>query len=348
MKYRPLISVCIPNYNYGHFLPYCLESLLNQTYDNIEILFSDNASTDNSVQIAREYQEKFREKGIFFWLNENKRNLGSSKNSSVANANAEGEIIYTLASDDAIKPDFFERVVEVFEKYPNVGSVLVNREEIDENGNITPVVPFYNKSCVIDKEDQAAVYMMAGIAIPAQRISRVSIAGGYSKFKRDWNVAGDWYNNFLYSCVADVAYIKDTLVQYRVHSGNETSVSEDRMVGIFEHFQLINAFVDISKAYKMEKPAARYEEAVKHLGDMCLRYTLSMINNNKFEIARKYLKLATVFKPEIENEQKYIELTAIANEADREMRAKLLKDYEKYNVAKRAISYDPPEGSVEI
>ena len=52
--YEPLVTICIPNYNYGRYLRTCLESILKQTYANLEVHFSDNASTDDSYEIAQE------------------------------------------------------------------------------------------------------------------------------------------------------------------------------------------------------------------------------------------------------------------------------------------------------
>ena len=138
MKCEPLVSVCIPNFNYGH----CLESVLNQTYQNIEVIFSDNASTDNSYDIAYEYKKKFEERGIYFHLNNNKHNLGSSANSTIVTSRSEGEFVCTLASDDAIHPEFLEKCIRIFQEYPSVGMVMVYREEIDENGKIYKQVPF--------------------------------------------------------------------------------------------------------------------------------------------------------------------------------------------------------------
>jgi glycosyltransferase involved in cell wall biosynthesis len=50
--HQPLVSVCIPNYNYGQYLDHCLESVYNQTYPNIEVSFRDNNSNDDSYEIA--------------------------------------------------------------------------------------------------------------------------------------------------------------------------------------------------------------------------------------------------------------------------------------------------------
>ena len=65
MSKDPLVSVIVYNYNYGRYLSECFfDSVICQTYQNIEILFSDNASTDDSWEIAQSYSQKFP--GLFF------------------------------------------------------------------------------------------------------------------------------------------------------------------------------------------------------------------------------------------------------------------------------------------
>ena len=347
MDNHPLITIAIPNYNYGHYLEHCLESVLNQTYDNFEVHFRDNQSTDNSYEIALKYREKFKKRGIYFKVSDNKRNVGSDKNSKLATRDSEGEFIYTLASDDAIEPDFLTNCMKVFSKYPNVSTVITHRKEINEYGEIRETPPFYNQNCIIQGEDQAAVYMMAGIAIPGQRMTRRTALNKVGAWGRVWNVAGDWYDNFLYAMAGDVAYIKEPLVQYRVHTGNETNESEKNLLGIFEHYQLIHSFVDISRVYGMTKPAARYKEAVEKLGSMCLRYAYKMYQNNLNEVAYRYLMLAPVLKKDIVGENLYKELLECVNLVGDELMRKLQEMQEK-NSFSRVQSYDPPEGFIPL
>lgn len=345
---KPLVTICIPNYNYGHYLEYCLESVLNQTYENIEVHFSDNASTDESYEIAYRYHKRFKEKGIYFRIHENKRNVGSDMNSKIASRESEGDFIYTLASDDALCPMFIEKCIDVFENYPNVGTVIVNREEIDENGNLKKIEPFYNRSCIISGEDQAAVYMMAGIAIPGQRMVRRTVFNKVEAYSRTWNVAGDWYDNFLYACAGDVAYLKEDLVQYRVHSGNETNESEKKLLGITEHYQLINSFVDIANAFGMKKPQARYNEAINHLGDMCLRYALRMLADHQVEPARKYMMLAPIMNENIMKNPQYHEMMKLTFETTEDELDQRVIEYKTEHSFNRKTSYDPPEGSIDL
>ena len=343
----PLVSICIPNYNYGQYIGHCLESVYNQTYPNLEVYVRDNMSTDNSYEVALSYREKFMKKGIFYSVSQNCRNMGSSHNSQLATRDVEGDFVYTLASDDAIKPEFIEKCINVFLKNPSVGTVITHREEIDENDRIHQSAPFYNQSCIIDGESQAAVYMMAGIAIPGQRLISRNVMDKSNKYTRVYEVAGDWYDNFIYSCFGDVAYIAEPLCQYRVHTGNETNESEKNLLGIFEHYQLINAFKQIALSFGMRKPVERYDEAVKKLGSMCLRYTYKMLVNNMNDVAKRYLDLAIVFDKDINGNPMYEELKNMADLQSEDLRIELIR-LEKNEIITRSRSYDPPEGFIAI
>lgn len=343
---KPLVSIVIPNYNYGHYLRECFESILAQTYSNYEIIFRDNASTDDSFEIAIEYYRKFKERGIYFLLHNNKKNYGSDTNTNLGIADANGEYIYTLASDDAIEPTFLEKTMSVLEKNPNVSMVMTNRVEVDENGKKKFVPPFYNKSCIIPGEEQAGVFMMSGIAIPGQRLARHDgKLNKIQKFLRIHEVAGDWYNNFLYSCCGDVAYIAEDLCRYRVHSGNETQISEDTLLASMEHFCIVNSFLSISKTFDMQIPIARFDDAVKKLGSMCLRYAIKMIRAQKEKIASRYLKLALVYDENIDKTEDYQVLLSYLNrESEAKDKFKILAE----QLIERKKSYDPPKGSIEI
>ncbi|WP_398585466.1 glycosyltransferase family 2 protein [Streptococcus suis] len=69
---KPLISVIVPIYNVENYLRQCLDSIIGQTYQNLEILLIDDASTDNSVSICQEYQARdericLLKKNMQFW-----------------------------------------------------------------------------------------------------------------------------------------------------------------------------------------------------------------------------------------------------------------------------------------
>lgn len=93
----PLLSVLIPNYNYAQYLSQCLDSVLSQTYPNLEIIVSDDGSTDDSPTIIREYETRYPGKVKGFFL---AGHQGLPANRDTAIAQAQGDYITTLDSDD--------------------------------------------------------------------------------------------------------------------------------------------------------------------------------------------------------------------------------------------------------
>lgn len=113
--YAPLISVTLPNYNYGRFLAESFETVLSQTYENFEILFVDDGSTDDSRTIAEHYasQDK-RIKAVYF--DQNRGALPAHKDTW---ARAQGDLVYQYSSDDALcNTGFFSLGVQALQQYP--------------------------------------------------------------------------------------------------------------------------------------------------------------------------------------------------------------------------------------
>jgi glycosyltransferase involved in cell wall biosynthesis len=129
-----LISIIVPNYNNELYLEECIESILNQTYKNIEIVIIDDYSSDKSKDIIKLYQEKYNFVTVIF----NETNQGVTKNRDVAISKAKGYYITTLDSDDYyMDKQKIEKEIAILEKYKkndqfNIISfsniVLVNKE----------------------------------------------------------------------------------------------------------------------------------------------------------------------------------------------------------------------------
>lgn len=342
---KPLVSILVPNYNYAQYLEQCFKSILNQTYDNIEVIFSDNNSSDNSYEIAKLYEDIFMKNNIYFKLMKNKINLGSSRNCALCYQEAEGDYLIYLSSDDYLENTAIEKCVNIMENNKSVGVVMYHRNEVDEEGDIKKIPPFYNLNCIIPGNKQAAVFMMAGIAIPSQIIFRKSIYDKSRKYaSASYQVAGDWFNNFLLSLYTDYAYLKEPLCNYRVHRNNETNISEVNLLGIFEHYQLINHFVRLAKEFKCQEAIDRYDDAVKKLGIMCLRYTLKMLKADEMISAKRYLQLAPVFDENIIENEQYKKMKSWVKLSSNELK-EILKNEQDIV---RKVSYDPPKGSKEI
>ena len=108
-SYRPLISVVIPIYNVEKYLEQCLDSVINQTYKNIEIICVNDCSTDNSAIILEKYAKL--DSRIVIVNNKKNIGLGLSRNEGIKIAN--GEFIHCLDSDDWIELNAYEICVNV-------------------------------------------------------------------------------------------------------------------------------------------------------------------------------------------------------------------------------------------
>ena len=112
-----LVSILIPIYNREDLIRETLESAIQQTYKNIEIIVVDNCSTDNSFSVVKEYQEKDSRIKLF----KNEANLGPVKNWQRCIEKATGEYIKILWSDDKIAPTFLEKTVPILERHQDIG-----------------------------------------------------------------------------------------------------------------------------------------------------------------------------------------------------------------------------------
>lgn len=113
------VSIIVPVYNSSKYLKSCLDSLVNQTLDEIEIIAIDDCSTDNSLDILREYEDRFPNKIKVF---HNDKNLGQSATRNRGISVATGEYIGFLDSDDYVNFDMYKTMYEGAKEhdYPEV------------------------------------------------------------------------------------------------------------------------------------------------------------------------------------------------------------------------------------
>jgi glycosyltransferase involved in cell wall biosynthesis len=120
---KPLVSILIPVYNRQDLIVEAAESALNQTYQNIEIIIVDNASTDNTWEVCNQLAKK--DSRIKIWQND--RNIGPVLNWEKCIEKAQGEYGKILFSDDLIQPNFLEETIPFLED-SQVGFVFTAAE----------------------------------------------------------------------------------------------------------------------------------------------------------------------------------------------------------------------------
>ena len=131
---EPLISIIIPIYNIMDCLEKCVDSCINQTYKNIEIIMVDDGSTDGTGALCDKIKEKDNRIRVF-----HKENGGSSSARNLGIEQAKGEYFGFVDSDDFISPTMYEELVKAVLQF-EVPIAQVSRDEIDDKGNKLPDV----------------------------------------------------------------------------------------------------------------------------------------------------------------------------------------------------------------
>ncbi len=256
----PKVSVIIPNYNYARFLKKRIQSVLQQTYQNIEVIYLDDASTDNSIEIFEKFAHDKRIRGMI-----NKVNSGSVfKIWNKGVKHAKGEYIWIAESDDYADKRFLERLVEKLDSNLNVGIAYCQSWQIDEHDR---VLLKYDEHYMVDLDperwkrdfiasgkDMCRNYLIFKNIVPNAsavvfRRSLYQMVGGTSE---NMKLAGDWLLWSKILLVSDSAYIVEPLNYFRTHDRTNRHVYDRNGILVKESFEVIQYIaqnIDVSPQY---------------------------------------------------------------------------------------------------
>lgn len=201
---RPLVSVVIPCYQQGHFLAEAIKSVLDQTYDNWEIVVVDDGSTDDTSAVATDIARMFSDKTIRL-IQKTNGGLADARNTGIRAA--QGSLILPLDADDMIASTFLDKAVTILANHPKTNVVYADLQEFGERAG-TWITNFSRDALLCDN------------CMPYASLYRKDLwerTGGYDR-SVPWGCE-DW--NFWISCLPfglHVEKIPERLFLYRVRS----------------------------------------------------------------------------------------------------------------------------------
>lgn len=216
MKNQPLVSVILGNYNYGRFLYQSIDSVLNQTYKNFELIVVDDGSTDNSREVIESYHDRFV--AIF------QSNAGQEASLTAGIERSKGDIICFLDADDYFHPEKLSKVVQKFNEHPEW--LQIGHCWISVNSEGKPVGR--GASNILSKGDVSPLLLKWGkyaSAISSGLSCRRSALENVMPFERGWGV--DAYLNVAMPFYGKVGCINESLMFYRTHGKNLRAYSDD-------------------------------------------------------------------------------------------------------------------------
>jgi glycosyltransferase involved in cell wall biosynthesis len=135
---RPRLTIGLPVYNGEKYLTASLDSLLGQSYEDFELIISDNASTDGTAEICRRYATADSRIQYF----RQPHNIGCAPNHNFVISKASGELFKGAAHDDLYAPDLLQRCVEALDRYPHAVLAHSWSAVIDHTGAVTGLVEY--------------------------------------------------------------------------------------------------------------------------------------------------------------------------------------------------------------
>jgi len=149
-KEKPLVTVYITNFNYGRYLEKAIQSVLEQTCKDFELIIIDDGSTDGSQEILKKYETQERTYVIF------QQNKGLNVTNNIALRLARGKYIMRLDADDYLDPRALEVMVSTLERKPRLALVFPDYYTVDEQGAIIEQVRRHDFERQVSLFDQPA------------------------------------------------------------------------------------------------------------------------------------------------------------------------------------------------
>lgn len=270
-----LVSVIVASYNHAEFLEQRMDSLINQTYHNIEVLVIDDCSPDNSVEILRRYESHPKVRLIV-----REQNGGWVAVSNQGVEMSSGEFLIFANCDDSCDPTMIQRLVDALHVNRSAGIAYCRSLMIDDKGkrlgdDFSDREKSFQTKCHNDAfitKNEMSRFLLHSCVIPnlsaaLMRKECFIAAGGFTSAYR---VCSDWDLFFRMSTYYDTAYISDPLNEFRQHKTTIRSSTKDRII---------------------------YEEIIRLLLGEIKLLDLTFIERIKFKTRVMYLWAAHLLRP---------------------------------------------------
>ncbi len=214
-----MVSVGVPNFNYANYILHALNSVVNQTYTQIELIIVDDCSTDNSVEVIHQWINNYKGEVKIKFI-KNPVNLGLTKVCNIILQNANGKYFQTLDADDILLPGKIERQVALLEQNDKAAFVYSDIAVINETRNI--IKSSYLKHINYDVNTMPAGKIFEAllnfnfVPLPSVLVN-TAMARSVGGFDETLQVQ-DYYLWLKLSENNEVIFSKENTALYRMHS----------------------------------------------------------------------------------------------------------------------------------
>lgn len=281
-----MVTIGVPNYNYAHFISEALNSVINQTYPNIELIIVDDVSSDNSIAVIENWISTYTG-NIQIKFIKNKKNLGLTKVCNIILDNAGGKYFQPLDADDILLPEKIERQVAILENSPNTAVVYSNVMVINDSGKV--INPDYCSRINYDSTHMPSGWIFNDllvfnfISLPSVLI-HTNYAREEGGFDESLQVQ-DYYMWLRLSEKYEIRYVEGPFAQYRIHDTSMSNLSSTNCASE-ESVMTIK--------YRYYKRSAR---ELKHVIAKNIQNSSVYLYQHNYGTAKKWLTIAFRLNP---------------------------------------------------
>ena len=278
----PVVSIFMPTYNQEHFITDAIESVLAQDFNDWELIIGDDCSSDNTYQIAEQYQQKYPDKIKPF---QNSKNLGITKNFNKILKKCTGKYIAILAGDDVYLPNKLSRQVAMMES----SNSILSYHDIEVFDSVTgKTIRYWNSGekstppVVGDSHEVAKALVkdgtkfMSALSVMVKR-DAIPPNGHDERIP----IASDWLL-WIEICAQNkgkIEFLDGIYAKYRRHENNITNNSENHQEDIFVTLALVESRYHFLTKYAQKRRAHLY-----------YRRAIKEVENNNYKLARSLLR----------------------------------------------------------
>lgn len=249
MNNNPLVSILIPTFNRETYLGDAINSALNQTYPNIEIIVHDDASTDKTSQLLSLYHDpRLR-------IIQTANNHGMIGGWNYIVKQARGKYIKFLASDDLLVPTCVEELVTSARAHPHAALITCQRNFINEEGRIFKTLGFAHKNTIVNGREHAhwilTTLRQNLIGEPTAVLYPTKLVKYAGEYDPQFSQFADFEYWIRLLQFGDLVYLHRPLCSFRLHAGNNTSAAIRDGRFITETFALINKYYKVTNLLKI-------------------------------------------------------------------------------------------------
>ena len=208
------MSVIIDNYNYGGFVSEAINSALDQSYPNVEVIVVDDGSTDNSREVISSFGNRI--------ISVLKENGGQSSALNAGIAISKGEWIYLLDSDDLFYTNKIQRISELAKQYPMAGMIAHNLDYCTETGESLSFTapPIENRALVDDRQLARHGKLSAYLSAHSSLCIRRDVFDRIGLLPAEIRMGIDNYLKWVTFSLFPVLLLPESLAKQRIHGRN--------------------------------------------------------------------------------------------------------------------------------